>query len=230
MRVLPEPLNRLVHTLSKETWRWLAAAFVSFAVLVFLFVQLADEVRERDTLQFDEAVLQAVNTLSTPWLDALVAGLTELGGVIGVVLLGVGASALLWRRGHRLKTIQLLLGVGGAILLNVLLKSVFQRDRPELWERIVTENSYSFPSGHAMASGALALSVVVLLWPTRWRWLAVISSALYTSVIAFTRLYLGVHYPTDVIAGWIVSAAWVALVVGIIRYRNAIISRLRRRR
>lgn len=213
-------LSAVLHTLSTPTWRLIIVTFAILTVPVFAFVQLADEVRERDTVWFDEAVLRAVNTLSTPWLDAAVAGVTELGGVIGVIVLTAGFSVLLWRRRHRLRTVQLLLGVIGAVLLNVLLKSVFQRDRPELWERIVTENSYSFPSGHAMASSALALSLVVLLWPTRWRWLVVVGALLYMLIIAFTRLYLGVHYPTDILAGWAVSAAWVAAVGGILAYRR----------
>lgn len=210
-----------LSVLSPETWRQVTVVFIMFAVPAFVFVQLADEVRDQDTLGFDEAVLQAVNTLASPGLDALMAGLTELGGVIGAIVLTAGLGAMLWRRGYRLKTAQLVLGVGGAVLLNVLLKSVFQRDRPELWERIVTENSYSFPSGHAMASSALALSVIVLFWPTRWRWLAITGAVLYMFVIAFTRLYLGVHYPTDILAGWAVSAAWVAALGGLLAYRRS---------
>lgn len=213
-------LSTLLQTLSTPTWRLIVVTFAVLTVPVFAFVQLADEVREQDTLWFDETVLRGVNTLATPWLDAVVAGVTELGGVIGVIVLTAGLGVLLWRRRYRLRTVQLLIGVGGAVLLNVLLKSAFQRDRPELWERIVTENSYSFPSGHAMASSALAFSAIVLLWPTRWRWWAIAGASLYMLVIAFTRLYLGVHYPTDILAGWAVSASWVAAVGGILAYRR----------
>ena len=218
----------LFKTFSPRTWRQLVVAFLIFAVPVFGFAQLADEVREQDTLRFDEAVLRAVNTLATPTLDAAVIGLTQLGGPVGVVVLTAGLTGLFWFRNMRRFAAQLMVGVGGAVLLNVLLKTVFQRDRPQLWERIVTENSYSFPSGHAMASSALAFSAIVLFWPTKWRWPVLVVSLLYMLVIAFTRLYLGVHYPTDILAGWLVSGAWVAVVATIIRYRIRLLSLLER--
>ena len=213
-------LFRFVHVLSARSWRRLGIAFALIAIPVLGFVQLVDEVRDQDTLPYDEAILRAINTISSPGLDALVVAVTQLGGVIGVVVLTTGIVALLWQRRYRLNALLLAIGVGGAALLNVLLKAVFQRDRPQLWERIVTENSYSFPSGHAMASCALAVSLIFLLWPTRWRWWALAGGVLYMCVIAFTRMYLGVHYPTEILAGWAVSTAWVAIVFGVVRYRS----------
>ena len=222
-------LLRFVHVLSARSWRRLGIAFVLVAIPVLGFVQWVDEVRDQDTLPYDEAILRAINTISSPWLDALVVALTQLGGVVGVIVLTAGIVALLWQRRHRLDATLLAIGVGGAALLNVLFKAVFQRDRPQLWERIVTENSYSFPSGHAMASCALAISLIFLLWPTRWRWWALVGGVLYMGVIAFTRMYLGVHYPTDILAGWAVSTAWVAIVFGLVRYRSRVMNLFKRR-
>ena len=219
----------LFGAVSVTTWRQLAVAFLVFALPVFAFAQLADEVREQDTLWFDEAALRAINVLATPWLDSSVVALTQLGGPIGVIVLTAGFTALLWMRNKRRFAVQLAVGVGGAVLLNVMLKTVFQRDRPQLWERIVTENSYSFPSGHAMASAALAISTIVLFWPTKWRWPVLVAAVFYMLLIAFTRLYLGVHYPTDVLAGWLVSGAWVAVVAIVIHYRLRIFSAFRQR-
>lgn len=216
---------------SSQTWQLIAATFLFLIVPIFGFVQLADEVREEETLAYDEAVLLAVNSLELPWLNATTAAATELGGFIGVVVITVGlALLLLWHRGDRKRAVTLGIGVGGAALLNVLLKAYYQRDRPELWERIITENSYSFPSGHAMASSALAISLILLSWPTKWRRWVIASGLIYMVGIAFTRLYLGVHYPTDIIAGWAVSISWVATVVGVIRYRRRVLSWLRLRR
>ena len=104
------------------------------------------------------------------------------------------------------------MGVGGAALLNMVLKLIFERPRPDLWEQLIIETSFSFPSGHAMASSALAFSVIAIAWNTRFRWYAVGVGVLFMLVIGFSRLYLGVHYPTDVLAGWFVSGAWVLLV------------------
>lgn len=211
-----------LQVLPTKTWLRLIVAFGLFLVPTFLFIQLADEVRDRETLAFDEAILRAVNSVSSPFLDSFSVGLTQFGGVIGVLVLTIGAVLLLWVRKKKKSAVILAVCGAGAGILNLLLKAVFQRDRPELWERIVTENSYSFPSGHAMASSALALSLIVVFWPTRWRWLVLAASLLYMVSIGLTRLYLGVHYPTDVIAGWIVSGAWVAMVILIVHYRKRI--------
>lgn len=214
---------------SAETlWR-LVLAFVFLVIPVLLFVELAEEVREGEALLLDEQILQAINGSSSPLLDTLAVGFTQLGGVIGVVVLTVGIAALLWGRNKRRMAALLTLGVGGAVLLNLLLKAIFQRDRPELWERLVTENSYSFPSGHAMASSALAFSIVVICWPTRFRWVGVTLAVAYMLVIGLTRLYLGVHYPSDVIAGWAVSAAWVATMIYVLTYHTTLLKLFRKR-
>lgn len=213
-------LQKVSAVFANETLRRLAIAFLLITGPIFIFIALAVEVRDQETLLYDEAILRAVNSLESPTLDLAMVGLTQLGGVIGVVVLTVGFATLLWIRHHCQKAIILVTGVGGAALLNILLKTVFQRDRPELWERIVTENSFSFPSGHAMASSALALSLFVIFWHTKWRWLIIILTSLYVAIIAISRLYLGVHYPTDILAGWMVSAAWVGSIVLAVNYRK----------
>lgn len=217
--------KKLTAVFTANTWRRLIVAFVTVIGPVFLFVALADEVREQDTLTFDEAVLRAVNSVQSPFLDATTAALTQLGGVVGVLVLAFGGAALLWTRHKRKKAVILVLGVAGATLLNTMLKTVFQRDRPQLWERIVTENSFSFPSGHAMVSSALALSIIVIFWSTRWRLVALVSALLYMVTIALTRLYLGVHYPTDIVAAWVVSSAWIGSLVIALNYRTWVSSR-----
>lgn len=212
--------SALFDVLPRRSWLRLGVAFAALFVPIYLFVQLADEVREQETLWFDEAILRAVNSFSSGLLDTLAVVMTQLGGVIGVTVIAGGLALVLWGKAKRKETVILLVGVGGAALLNLLLKAFFQRDRPQLWERLVVENSYSFPSGHAMASSALALSLIVIFWPTRWRWWVVAGGFVYTLLIGLTRLYLGVHYPTDVMAGWMVSAAWVATAVVALKLRK----------
>jgi undecaprenyl-diphosphatase len=99
------------------------------------------------------------------------------------------------------------------VTLNLLLKELFGRDRPTLWETLVTEHGFSFPSGHAMASSALGFSIMVTLWNTRFRVPACIVAGFYIVLVGFSRLYLGVHYPTDVLAGWVLSGTWVILML-----------------
>lgn len=186
--------------------------FVLFVLPVVLFVNLADEVLEHETLPFDEAVLHAIHGMSHTAFDPVVIALTNIGGPLGATIVTAVIALLLLAAKQRRKFLLVVGSVGGATLLNLVLKAVFQRDRPQLWERLVTENSYSFPSGHAMASSALALALIVAFWHTKWRWWVTAGALLYMTGIAFTRMYLGVHYPTDIAAGWLVSAAWVALV------------------
>ena len=210
------------HRIGVVTWWCLLLSFMAVTVLVAGFVHLTDEVIEGSTLHLDQAVLLGIHQVHSPWLDALVASTTDIGGLIGVVILTLLAVGLLCLARKYRAVVQLLIGVGGAGLMNVLLKNMFERARPDLWQWLVHESSYSFPSGHAMASSALAMSVVLILWHTRWRWGAVAAAALYTVYVGLTRLYLGVHYPSDIIGAWIISAAWVVLasmVIGTIKPR-----------
>ena len=113
--------------------------------------------------------------------------------------------------------------MAGATVMNQVLKYIFERARPQLWEQLVHETSYSFPSGHAMVSAALGLAVVAALWNSRWRWWAVGVATVYILFVGFSRLYLGVHYPTDVLGGWLVSAAWVTAVALVLRRRTVLL-------
>jgi membrane-associated phospholipid phosphatase len=194
------------------------AVAILFWLPVGVFIGLADEVGEGDTLPFDRAILELIHIhISSPQLDPYVVALTNLGGVVGATTIIAGAALLLLGRGYRRSAAFVVAGAGGASLMNSILKGVFARDRPSLFERIVLENSYSFPSGHSMTSSALAFTAIVLAWRTRYRLPVLLAATLYFVGIAFTRLYLGVHYPTDVLAGWCISAAWVAAVYWALR-------------
>lgn len=191
--------------------------FVIFALLTIGFVKIADEVTESETKQFDETVLHAIHGFASHTFDTLAVITTDIGGwmvlVWGAVLLAIVARKMRWD-----DAIIIAAGLGGAEILNLILKALFARPRPELWERLIVEQSFSFPSGHAMASSALAFIIMLLMWRSRWRWWAVGVASTYMIYIGMTRLYLGVHYPTDIIAGWCVSGAWVALVGWCVRY------------
>ncbi len=208
---------QIIRSVQSDTWKLLIVAFVLFIIPTFLFVELADEVFEQETTTVDEAILRGINTYESPTLDSIVTATTDLGYVWWVGLITILTVTVCIRYKHYASALIVIIGIAGSALINVLLKAVFQRDRPELWERLVTENSFSFPSGHAMASASLAAVLVVLFWPTRWRWYAIIIGLLYMIYIGFTRMYLGVHYPTDILAGWLVAIAWVSITTIIIK-------------
>lgn len=193
------------------------AIFAVFALSVMGFVKIAWEVREKETNAFDDMVLNGIHTIANPFLDSFVPVATNAGGFIGVTLLTLIVLALFVYKKEYQRAILVALSMAGAGLLNVVLKSIFERARPDLWDKLVHESSYSFPSGHSMMSAALGLVLVVALWNSRWRWWAVGFAAIYIPFIGLTRLYLGVHFPTDVAAGWLVSGAWVMAVALMMR-------------
>ena len=212
LKRLKDMISRIAQVLPKEAWISLGISLTILFGLVATFAQISDVVTDHKTTWFDEPILHAVHTIASPTLDVLVTILTEFGGLIGVLTLTLGAVALFAVRLKWKRAAYLVATVAGASLLNLALKATFQRTRPDLWDHIVTELSYSFPSGHAMASMALAAGLVLSLWNTRYRLPTIIGSAVYVIVIAFTRLYLGVHFPTDILAGWCASIAWAVLV------------------
>lgn len=207
-------------------------ALALFVIFSTLFIKLAKDVREQDTMLFDRAALTTINHWSNQALDTFVPVFTNFGGAFVVVALTVALAGLFVYKREYYRVLILLVGVGGASLLNIVLKSIFERPRPNLWEKLVVEHGFSFPSGHAMASAALGVALAVALWNSRWRWWAFTASTVYVVVIGFTRLYLGVHYPTDIFAGWLVSTAWVLATALLLNTRLArgLLSRATNRR
>jgi len=202
-----------------HAWVTRAAAAVRFPFgpLVFLgvflplllFGHLAEEVWEGGGFGWDRTLLLFFHDHASPALDDVMLAFTRLGGWIAVPIFTVGSMAYLAWRGRRGDALFLGLSVGGAMLLNVILKHVFERARPALWQSIAPESSFSFPSGHAMATMSLAAALVIIVWPSRWRWLALALAIVYVAGVGVSRVYLGVHYPSDIVAGWCGALAWV---------------------
>lgn len=183
------------------------------------FVALADEVREQETQSFDESVVRALRRaedpavpIGPPWLRLSALDVTALGGmtVLTLVTLAVCGFLALVRR---FRSLLLVLGstVGGA-LLNTFLKHFFARPRPSVVPHLAEVGSASFPSGHAMLSAIVYLTLGALLAQLSERRglkayvLGV--AVLLTFLVGLTRVYLGVHYLTDVLGGWMAGLAW----------------------
>lgn len=199
----------------------LGISLVIFLAAASLFGLVAENVHEGDTLAFDQAFLRAINEHSTKGLDTFFLVATEFGGVLGVAVISALLFGFLLYKKQRYNALLLAAGVGGAALVNYIAKITFVRERPDLWEQLITETTYSFPSGHAAGSAALALCIVAILWRTKWRIPALIIAPIYILTIGFSRMYLGVHYLTDVAAGWILSTAWVTLVIVLVYARRS---------
>ncbi len=182
-----------------------------------VFAALGEEVATSTVIPFDRTILEWLHGHATTTLDAVMLFITNVGGAQALLaLLAALLLSLLWLRRWRDAAFALL-AFGGAEITNLLLKALFARARPHLWPALSVETSFGFPSGHATGSVALAAIVAILLWKTRWRVPALLIGVLFGGLVSVSRLYLGVHYPSDVIAGAAASLAWVTLLVLISR-------------
>jgi undecaprenyl-diphosphatase len=194
--------------LKKHGWR-LLPLFFGLLLPMLLFASLVEEYREDGILPFDKPILLWVHQLATPALDQLFVTVSQLGYLYGVVPFNILVLLYLaWRRRMR-EGLFWGLAIGGSAVLNLIVKAHYARQRPDLWDSVVTETSFSFPSGHAMGSATLATALVLLTWRTRWHWPVLVVMPAFALVVGIARIYLGVHYPSDILAGFAVAVAWV---------------------
>lgn len=189
---------------------------------IWLFVGVAGEVVEGDTQALDEAVVLALrNTadLSDPvgplWLEEIGRDLTALGGVAILVLLTVGVVFFLFLQGTTRAAYFVSIAVVGGVVLGTVLKAFFDRPRPELVPHLSYVYTASFPSGHSLNAAVVYLTLGVLLARLQKRRILkiyiMLFAALLTVAVGVSRVYLGVHWPTDVLAGWTAGAVWALL-------------------
>ncbi|WP_053043550.1 phosphatase PAP2 family protein [Thermus filiformis] len=173
------------------------------------FLELAEDVYRHEGFFFDAPLLAWLYAHRTPALDRAMRLLSFSASVQVLAPLSLVLAFWLWRRKGRWAFF--LLGVGGAALLNLLLKEFFARGRPHLFPPLAVEKDYSFPSGHAMGSLAFALALGLALkdlHPRLGRAVLVLG-VLWSLAVGLSRLYLQVHYPSDVLAGFLAAALWV---------------------
>jgi undecaprenyl-diphosphatase len=201
--------------------RWLFALLV-VAGLVLVFGLLAEKVMEGDTGAFDRRLILLLRQTADPsvllgpaWLPEMLRDLTSLGStvVLGIVTLGVSAYLAITRTWRAL--VLVLVSILGGQILSTVLKNLFERDRPDLIPGAPEVFTASFPSGHAMLSAVTYLTIAALLArieprPALKRFYLTVGFGL-TILIGVSRVALGVHWPTDVLAGWCVGAAWAFL-------------------
>jgi undecaprenyl-diphosphatase len=196
-------------------------ALVVLGLGLFIFIGVADEVLEGDTLRFDTWLLLALRAPGHPddplgpvWVEELFRDFTALGGSAVLGLLTLASAGYLWLTGLRRVAVFLLLAIVGGLLLSLALKSGFQRPRPDLVAQEAFVYTSSFPSGHSMLSAVVYLTggalLAVVHAARRVRIYLIVCSILVTLLVGVSRVYLGVHWPSDVVAGWAAGAAWAA--------------------
>lgn len=195
---------------------------LTITVPLLIFAVLTVEVQNQKVLSIDQLSLKWLHAHATTALDQIMLLITTIGGEIWFAgLLGLILLAFLMARDWT-KAGFLFLAVGGAAVLNPILKMIFLRPRPTLWVSLTPETGFAFPSGHATGSTALAAALVVLFWNSKWRIPILVLGLIYSSAVGLSRLYLGVHYPSDVLAGTMFSLAWVAILRWTILARDSI--------
>jgi membrane-associated phospholipid phosphatase len=199
----------------------LLSIFALLTAALWLFGVFAESVVAHDPRTFDPELLLYLHRQATPAWDRVMVFITNMGSVAVLLPCEIALAAFLLfkRRLWELKVVCFLIGGAGA--LNFLAKHLLARARPDLWPPLVTETTYSFPSGHAMHSVVLACALIMLLRRTEMRYPAMILGALFALLVGVSRLYLGVHYPSDVFAAWSASIAWSAAVFLIFSSRAA---------
>ncbi len=195
----------------------LVVGFVLALVAGALFAALADWVLDDKTISVDEQFGAWLLSTATPTRSLILFNITQLANS-SVVAVGLAlACGVLWRRGRKRHAVLLLVVVVGAGLLNVLLKGIFVRPRPDFADTYYRESGFSFPSGHAMLGvvfyGMLAYAIGKILTTRRTRLVLAVVAVVLALVIGFSRIYLGVHYLSDVVAGWSAGACWLAACI-----------------
>ncbi len=209
-------------------WRARLTAYIELPALIAIllvaagiwaFVGLAGEVFEGETHAFDTAILLALRVSGDPadplgpaWLEEFGRDVTALGGFGVLAFLTLAVAGFLWLQGNRRSLWLILFSVGGGQLISTLAKYGFDRPRPDLVPHGMAVYTSSFPSGHSMMSAVTYLTLAALVarvQPTRALKAYVLALAVLLTVsIGISRVYLGVHWPTDVLAGWTAGAAW----------------------
>ncbi len=199
-------------------------SLLALGLLAIVFLKIGEEVSEGATARLDRAILLAFrNSPSDPIgsqaVEAAVINLSALGSAAVMILIVIIASLYFALSGSPRYALLLSGCATGTFIGMWLLKSFYERPRPSVVTHLTQNNDLSFPSGHSMISAAVYLTLSVVIaraLPTRrLRVFAVLTGVVLTMVIGLSRIYLGVHYPTDVLAGWTAGAAW-ALFCGLV--------------
>ncbi len=193
------------------------AALLIVALGVMTFIEVADDMTEADGQAVDEAVLRWLQPVAGEprgpwWLHEAAADLTALGGISVLTLFAVVAFAFLLIQRKRLSAALLAAGLAGGVALSEGLKALFERARPPAAYQAVETLNASFPSGHALLSTVFYLTLGVMLTRAfqrrRLKAFVLGVAMLIAGLVGLTRVYLGAHWASDVVAGWCAGAAW----------------------
>lgn len=205
---------------SPPTKKYILISLLILCIFTFIFGRFADELMESELHHFDQSIIDWVQLFVSPKLTSIMIGLTFFGSAEALILLLlISAGLMIWQR-KRWETLFLVIGIAGGGIFNLLLKWIFHRQRPTL-HRLIEETGYSFPSGHSMNSfvfyGMLCMLFFMFLKLRTTKAIIIMSTVLVIVMVGLSRIYLGVHYPSDVLSGYAAGGAW--LIVCLIGLR-----------
>lgn len=214
-------LHAIFLVLRQQGW-WVLVAALLIGGALMAFAELADEVVDGETHAFDRAVMLAMresqdhaDPLGPAWLEMVARDVTSLGGTTVLALLTVAAIGFMLLRRQWGGAIFVLVSVAGGTLISSALKAIFGRPRPDLVPHAVEVTSASFPSGHSMLAMVTYLTLGAVLaevQTSRRVKIYILGWAVFLAlIVGLSRVYLGVHWPTDVLAGWCLGSAWALL-------------------
>lgn len=200
----------------------LVVAILLIAGGLWAFIAVSEEVIEGDTHAIDESILLSLRNpadrgdpIGPGWMEEMGRDATALGGVAVLTFITLAGAVFLALQGKGRAALFVLLAIAGGIALSVALKTGFDRPRPELVSHGSIVYTASFPSGHSMMSAVVYLTLGTLLARfqrrRRLKIYVIVLAVLITLAVGVSRVYLGVHWPTDVLAGWTAGAAWAML-------------------
>ena len=193
---------------------WLGGA----ALALLLFIRITRELIEGDVQAFDGAILLAVARKRTPWFTLTAVDVTALGSITLVVLFSAFTFTMLLVLRDRMGALQLLAASAGASVLTFATKNFIERIRPEEAQQLIQVSGFSYPSGHSASTSALYLTIAIVAGRyiqnpgARIAMFLAVSAVLI--LVGASRVYLGVHYATDVVSGIALGAAWALLLAG----------------
>jgi len=191
--------------------------------LTLLYIELSEDVWKGEGFSWDVPVMLFINHFRRSWLDSLMILITQTGGGWSAL---VFLLLLIWLEYRQQKITAMAAAISflGATSINALLKLIYERSRPDVLRPLVEVNSYSFPSGHTITAVALYGFLAYVLWQNSQRMLALFT-ILWACWIAFSRIYLGVHYPSDVLGAVAVGGLWLsAVLIGMNYYFHKTVS------
>ena len=195
---------------------------VSCLLIIYIVAQISDEVLDKEAFAFDKVILLWVHSFANPTLDRLMHTITRLNDPDLVsVIAGVALILLIWKKCYPEAKI-FVVDCAGGVILSYGLKSVFGKTRPDLWQSAIQEVSFSYPSGHALGSTVL-YGFLAYLFATRFpqfAWLIYLVVVLLIGVIGLSRLYLGVHWPTDIIGGYGIGFLWLTFCITMLKLQK----------